>query len=239
MAVWVRVALIVVLAVAMVPLLRLARRSLLAARRSLRLWRAVAHARRSGFDDVRPGPVALRGQVLAIEPLISDETGRRGVYLSYSVDRWAVSAPLGGTSGHWLRAEEKEEAAPFELTDGSRSVLVDPRGAQVLRPGGVTLELPQPGGVVRYSETLIEDHSEVVVIGHAEAHGGFEPSAGYRGHGYRLTVTDRGRGDLTIAPPTGLGRALALQMLARCGGVLLAGAALYLLLSLALRPLFH
>jgi hypothetical protein len=229
----------IALAVLTVPLVHLGLRSLRAAWSSLRLWRAVARARSDEFAEVRPGPVALLGQAIAIEPLVSDETGRRGVYLAYSVDRWALSAGLGGTTGQWLRAEEDEQAAPFELTDGSQSLLVDPRGAQILRPPGLTLEIAQPGGLLRYRESLIEERASLVVVGHAEAHGGFEPSAGYRGHGYRLTVTDGGRGDLTIAPPSTLRRALALRALAGVAGALPAAAAIYLLLAIVLGPNLH
>jgi nucleotide-binding universal stress UspA family protein len=178
-----------------------------AAWRTLRLWRAVRSARADGFGDLAPGAVALRGTVVPIDPIVSEETGRRGVYLAYAVDRWQRGATIGGVSGQWMRAEDDAEAAPFELTDGVASVLVEPAQAKVLHVRPLTVEVPErDGSPMRYHETMIEEGAEVVVVGHATARGGFDPSTAYRGHTLR-TVVAAGEGELVIAP-CGLARSL-------------------------------
>ncbi len=208
----------VVLIAAGLPLLWLARRSLRAAAGNLRLLAAARRATPADFGHLAPGSVALRGRVVAIEPLTSAESGRRGVYLAWSADRWERTSTIGGLSGQWLRTEEDAEAAPFELTDGEQTVLVDPRGARIRNLPVVARELQLPGRV-RYREQMIEDGAELLVIGHAEEHGGFPPSAGYRGHGFRLAVTDGGRGELTLAAPAGFVRQLALAAAGQLLGV--------------------
>ena len=135
---------------------------------------------------------------------------------------------MGGLSGHWVREEDEEEAAPFELSDGERTVLVDPEGALVLRAPVSERELTTPGTLCRYRERLIAEGEELVVVGEAETVGGFDPSDAYRGHGYRL-VMKRGRNGLMVALPRGLGASLVLATLGRAAGVLPAIGALLLL----------
>jgi len=217
----------------LIPFAWLGWRSLRAARPWFTLALACWRARRSGFDGIQPGPVALRGRTLGIDLLTSTETGRKGVYLGFSADRWDRSG-MGGLSGHWVRAEEDEEAAPFELVDASNAaVLVDPEGARVLRAPVLEKELTQPGGgLVRYRERLIPEATELVVVGEAEAVGGFSPSEAYRGHGYRLVVK-QGKDGLTLALPRGLMPSLVLATLGRIAGVLPAiGVAIALFLTL-------
>lgn len=178
-------------------------------------WRAI-RARRGGFDRLPTGPVALRGRVVSIDTLISPETGRKGVYLSYTADRWQRTATLGGLVGQWIRAESDEQAAPFELTDGNASVLVDPHGAMVLVPLEVSL-VPQPdSSLVNYREGIIEEDAELIVMGNAIQKGGFEASSPYRGHSYRSVIrsSDDGRG-LLIAAPRLLQKTLVLRSLVR------------------------
>lgn len=175
--------------------------------RLLRLLRATLTARRRGFHALRPGAVMLRGRVIPIDSLVSPETQRRCVYLEYTADRWEVTSTLGPGTGHWQRAEADAEAAPFELTDGRRSVLVDPRGASFEVAGTqIRQGVQQDGSAVRYSERIIGEGQEVLVLGWAAEEGGFEPSAGYRGHNYRTVVT-RGPDpqlELVVAVPDGL-----------------------------------
>jgi hypothetical protein len=216
--------------VVLVPLGWLAWRSLRETRHWLRLALACRRTRRFGFDAIAPGPVALRGKALAIDLLTSAETGREGIFLGFSADRWDRSG-MGGLSGHWVREEEDEEAAPFELSDGTATVLVDPAGARAMRVPVVERELAQPdGALIRYREQLIGEGEELLVVGEARAIGGFSPSEAYRGHGYRVVVRS-GRDGLTLALPGGLGAALAIGTLGRAAGVLPALCAIALLLA--------
>lgn len=191
----------------------LARCSLAAVTRTAGVLRAVRSARRRDFSDVAPGPISLRGRVLPIDELVSTESGRRGVYLAYSADRWMRTSTMGGLSGQWMRIEENEEAAPFEVTDGQCALLVDPGGATVQAPA-ISSEVCLPGGAVkRYRESVIEAGAEVLVVGQARAGGGFEPRGPYRGHGFRLVITDGGRGELLIVKePRGMMLRLSLQL---------------------------
>jgi hypothetical protein len=216
----------------------LAWRAARAAWRTLRLLRAVRRARDDAFGEISPGPVALRGTVVTIDPIVSEETGRRGAYLGYAVDRWQRGATIGVVSGQWMRAEADAEAAPFELTDGLASVLVEPERARVLRVRPLTVEVPErDGSPMRYHETMIEEGAEVVVVGRAAARGGFDPSTAYRGHTLR-TVVAAGEGELVIASPRGLAPSLLLQGLLQAAGVLPAVAMLLITIAFVSKHLY-
>jgi len=191
----------------------------------VRLHRGTS-ALRSGFADLTPGLVALRGRVVPIDPLVSAETGRVGVYLAYTADRWQKSASLGGIAGHWVRAEADEAAAPFEVADGEASVLVDPKGARVLARESVA-ELSQPDGVVVcYRESLIEVGEEVLILGRASHHGGFDSSSAFRGHTFRVVVSEA-----LIGAPSIVLRSTALAAAGQLLGAIGAIAAAVFLLS--------
>lgn len=184
----------------------------------LSLLARALRAKREGFEQLRPGLVALRGRVAPIDELTSSETGRRGVYLAYTADRWQKTAAMGGLSGHWIRAEADEEAAPFELNDGHHSVLVEPGQARVTVDQTVSRVMQPDGTVVSYREAMIEEGADLLVLGEASEAGGFDPSSTYRGHSFRTVVTAGARGDLRIGPPGSLLRALMLAAASRVLG---------------------
>ena len=205
---------------ATVPALWLGWRALRAVRSSLRLLRLLLRARDSAFSQLRSGPVALRGQVLPIDALESGESGRRGVYLAHTIDRWERGGAIGGVGGgSWLRAEQGEEAAPFELTDGESAVLVEPTGA-TFRVPYVSGEVDAAPTQVRYREAVLEEGAEVVVVGDASPQGGFDPSSAYRGHNLRMVVQASARDGMLIAASRGLTASTLLQLFVRLAGVL-------------------
>jgi hypothetical protein len=205
---------------ATVPALWLGWRALRAVRSSLRLLRLLLRARDSAFSQLRSGPVALRGQVLPIDALESGESGRRGVYLAHTIDRWERGGAIGGVGGgSWLRAEQGEEAAPFELTDGESAVLVEPTGA-TFRVPYVSGEVDAAPTQVRYREAVLEEGAEVVVVGDASPQGGFDPSSAYRGHNLRMVVQASARDGMLIAASRGLTSSTLLQLFVRLAGVL-------------------
>ena len=205
---------------ATVPALWLGWWALRAVRSSLRLLRLLLRARDSAFSQLRSGPVALRGQVLPIDALESGESGRRGVYLAHTIDRWERGGAIGGVGGgSWLRAEQGEEAAPFELTDGESAVLVEPAGA-TFRVPYASGELEAAPTKIRYREAVLEEGAEVVVVGEASSQGGFEPSSAYRGHNLRMVVQTSARDGLLIATTRGLRLSTLLQLVVRLVGVL-------------------
>jgi len=217
---------------ATVPALWLGWWALRAVRSSLRLLRLLLRARDAAFSQLRSGPVALRGQVLAIDALESGESGRRGVYLAHTIDRWERSGAIGGVGGgSWLRAEQGEEAAPFELTDGESAVLVEPSGATVRVPF-VSGELEAAPTRVRYREAVLEEGADVVVVGEAWPQGGFDPSSAYRGHNVRMVMQASARDGLLIAASRGLTWSTLLQLVVQLAGVLPALALLALDLCL-------
>lgn len=198
---------------------------------ALRCLRALRHTlrvlgafRRRGrrLAELRPGTVALRGRAAAIDPLVAEESGRRGVYVAHSADRWVRSTTMGGLSGQWMRAAQEEAAAPFDVTDGERSVLVEPEGATFALSEPPTVVTEAGGAAIRYREAVIEDGDEVVVVGTARERGGFASSSEYRGHSYRLVIgrDPDGRVPLTVVRPQGMLGAFVLQALLRAAGVL-------------------
>lgn len=196
---------VALLGLLLVPALWLGWRAWLSILRALRLLWALARARRDGFGQLKPGRVPLLGQVLPIDPVVSPETGRRGVYLAYAADRWGSSTAIGTLAGQWIPTEAQEEAAPFELTDGRDSLLVDPAGASFWVPEGRPREIEQPDGrLVRYTESMLEEQQPVLVVGRAREVGGFDPSAAYRGHTHRLVLAAREGDPLFIGVPDGL-----------------------------------
>jgi len=198
----------------------LAWRALRAARTSLRLLRSLLRARDDDFSELSQGPVALRGRVVPIDTLLSEESGRRGVYIAHTVDRWQRGDAIGTMGGgSWIRAGEGEEAAPFELSDGETAVLVDPAGA-TFRVPYASGELDAAPTKIRYREAVLEEGAEVVVVGEASSQGGFEPSSAYRGHNLRMVVQTSARDGLLIATTRGLRLSTLLQLVVRLVGVL-------------------
>ncbi len=182
-----------ILSLLMVPAAWLARGGLVGMADAMRGVLGALSPRTEGFDQLPEGRVALRGAVVAIDPIVSPETGRRGVYLTYTADRWGASVPMGRLGGQWLRAEASEEAAPFELTDGKSAVLVEPEGASFELPRDQVVRREQQDGTfIRYQEGMLEEGDEVLVVGTARLVGGFEPSELYRGHNYRVVVCAAG-----------------------------------------------
>ncbi len=170
-----------------------------------------------GFDSLEPGPVALRGRVAPIDPVISPETGEHGIYLTYAADEWGASHAVGRLGGQWLRAEEAEDAAPFELTDGQHSVLVEPEGAEFRIKRDVWVKREQADGkLIRYNEGLIKEGDELLILGTCRVEGGFEPSSGYRGHNYRVVVA----APMSISRPAGQAGRLGMQLAWRLARVL-------------------
>jgi hypothetical protein len=193
------------LALLLAPSLWLGWRARIPILRAARLLWALARARRDGFGRLRPGRVPLLGRVVPIDPVVSPETGRRGVYLAYAADRWGSSTVIGTLAGQWIPTEHREEAAPFELTDGRDALLVDPSGASFLVPEGRPRQIEQPDGrLVRYTESMLEEQQQVLVVGRVRQVGGFDPSATYRGHTYRLVLAARDGDPLFLAAPGGL-----------------------------------
>ncbi len=173
--------------------------------RGLGLLMARINPRRERFDDLPPGKVALRGEVVPLDPLEAPETGQPCVYAAITVDRWDKNATMGGFSGQWLRAEDSEEAAPFKITDGRNTVLVEPDGGQFHAEHVETGERRQDdGSLIRYTERVIRPGDDVLVVGQARQRGGFEPSAAYRGHNYRTVISVAGGELRVIQPPSGL-----------------------------------
>lgn len=177
--------------------------------------------RRGSHDRLETLPVGsylgLRGRVVAIDRIKSPHTDREAVYLERSEEVWDSTPNVMGASGKWVAAAHTEEAAPFELTDGQRSILIDPSGAEVLAPvtrGG------DPRAGIRFTEEAIEPDAEVVVLGHLSEQGGFTPEGGYRGSPFRRVMADGERG-LLIATPGKLVQRLAARLGLR-GGLLLA-----------------
>lgn len=169
--------------------------------------------RQSGFDALEPGPVVLRGRVAPIDPVISPETGERGVYLTYTADEWGASVAIGRLGGQWLRTEEAEEAAPFELTDGEHSVLVEPERAEFKISRDTWVKREQADGkLIRYNEGMVKEGDELLVMGTCRMEGGFDPSAGYRGHNYRVVVASADGAPLRISRPRGQVPSLALVL---------------------------
>ncbi len=172
--------------------------------------------------------MGLRGRVCPIDLLQGPYTGRQGVYLAYTVERWDRTPNVLGYGGKWLCTEHSEEATPFELTDGETVVLVDPHRAEVrVRPVRGEVEVDPP---LLFSEAVIEPDTELTVIGQLTEEGGFDPSAAYRGTSVRPVVA-AGAGGLLLAPPGELARRLAAELLLGpasllLGLLLLAGAAL-------------
>lgn len=175
--------------------------------RGMRLVLAARYAHWHSFDCLETGRVALRGKVVPLDALEAQETGRQCVYVSLTVDRWDKTATMGGFSGQWLRMEDSEEAAPFRLTDGRHSVLVEPDGGRFQVQQAETGQRRQDdGSMIRFSEQVIQQDDEVLVVGQARQRGGFEPSEMYRGHNYR-TVISAGNEELrVIRPPNALTR---------------------------------
>ncbi len=171
----------------------------------LRLVWASRYARQQGFHELKTGSVALRGKVVPLDALEAPETGRPCVYVSLTVDRWDKTATMGGFSGQWLRMEDSEEVAPFKITDGTHSILVEPDGGRFhALPAEPGQRKQDDGSEIRFTEQIIQEGDEVLVVGQAHQRGGFEPSAAYRGHNYR-TVISRGDGELkVIRPPAAL-----------------------------------
>ncbi|MCA9669269.1 MAG: hypothetical protein KC503_26920 [Myxococcales bacterium] len=182
----------------------LGRRATRGLRRSARRLSAVSRARREGFSEVRPGPVALRGVVEPIDLVRSGLSGKQGVYVRTTCERWDDLPNTTGVGGKWVVAHRDEQAAPFELSDGHSAVLIDPEGAEFrvpIRPG----DSNDPE--LRYQEAVLVPGTEVVVVGEARHEGGFEPTSTYRGHTIG-TVVARGRDGLFIAVPSRLGARL-------------------------------
>lgn len=182
----------------------------------LRLVRTRLYALKSGFNRLGSGTVALRGRVVPVDNMEAPESGQPCVYVSLTVDQWGRNATMGGVTGQWLRMEDSEEAAPFQLTDGRHSVLVLPDSGrfqvQRLHKGQ---RLQQDGSLIRYSERLLQEGDEVLVMGQARPRGGFAPSEVYRGHNYRLVV-DAGDGELRVfQPPLAMTGRLMLMVAAR------------------------
>ncbi len=193
----------------------LAWRFLRGAIQSLDFFWNVVRARRNHFNNIKPGPVALIGKVVSMQPLISEETGRKGVYLAYSADKWQAPATTStGIVGQWLRAEQGEQAVPFEITDGNHLIKIDPHQATFLAPN-LLKEFEYAGDRIRYSETLIEEGAEVLVIGQAEVQGGFEASSEYRGHSYQIVVAGKGKRNLEIVDTGGVILRATIQMCLR------------------------
>ena len=175
--------------------------------RRLRLVWAARYAREEDYDDLKTGTVALRGKVVPLDALEAPETGRPCVYVSLTVDRWKNTATMGGFSGQWIRMEAFEEAVPFRLTDGRHSVLVEPDGGRFHVQHTETGQRRQEdGSMIRFTEQIVSEGDEVLVVGQARQRGGFEPSEAYRGHSYR-TVISAGEEELrVIRPPRAMSR---------------------------------
>jgi hypothetical protein len=175
--------------------------------------------------------VGLRGRVCPIDLLKAPYTGREGVYVAYTVERWDRTPNVLGHGGQWLCTEHSEEATPFELTDGETMILVDPHRAEFLARsvrGAVEADPP-----LLFSEAVIEPDAELTVVGQLTEEGGFDPSAAYRGTSVRQVVAAGSRG-LLLAPPRELAKRLAVGLLlgpgaAVVGLLILVGAVLLLL----------
>jgi len=184
------------------------------------LRRLVALRRGRSQEHLAERPVGaylgLRGRVVAIDRIRSPHTDRDAVYIECIEEVWDNTPNVIGAAGKWVAAAHSEEAAPFELTDGERSILVDPSGAEVLAPvtrGGE----PQRG--MRFTEEVIEPDTEVIVLGHLTEQGGFTPEGGYRGSPFRRVMA-LGRRGLLIATPGQLYKRIASRLGLR-GGLLL------------------
>jgi len=212
--------LVVVLAMALVLVLawlgwRLAR----ALRDTLRQTSALRRGRNLPLSNLTPGShVGLRGHAAAIDQLESPASGREAVYLRLTEEIWDATPDMIGAAGKWVCASHREEAAPFELTDGTDSILVDPEGAILLAPAsrGVDRERGR-----RYVEALIAPQDEVVVLGQVTEQGGFAPAGGYRGAPFRRVIARGSRG-LLVATPRLLRRHLLLRLSLLTVGVLVA-----------------
>jgi len=177
--------------------------------------RALRRGRRRRLDSLPVGRhVGLRGRVAAIDRIVSPATGREAVYIDRTEEVWDSTPNVIGAAGKWVCTAHSEEAAPFELTDGERSILVDPEGAEVLGP---VIRGGEAG--TRYTEELIEPGARIVVLGQVTEQGGFIPEGGYRGSPFRRVIA-AGRRGLLIATPDRLRRRLAVR-LGTHGGLLL------------------
>jgi hypothetical protein len=180
----------------------------------LRTFLEVLDAKHDGFDELPHGRVALVGRVVPIDPVVSEESGRRGVYLRCVVDRLVRHTTFNLTGGVWNREGEDAETAPFEITDGKRTVLVDPEGARFEVPLDEPAQFSRNGVLIRYAEAILEEGTEVLVVGEAAEEGGFEPSQTYRGHTLR-TVMRAGRDGLLVAHPSGFSLEIAFRIVWR------------------------
>jgi hypothetical protein len=168
--------------------------------------------------------LGLSGRVAAIDRIESPASGREAVYIDRTEEVWDSTPNVMGAAGKWVCASHSEEAAPFELTDGERSILVDPEGAEVL--GSISR-----GGDAgtRYTEETIEPGARIVVLGQVTEQGGFIPDGGYRGSPYRRVIAAGPRG-LLIATPARLRRRFVVRLGAH--GALLLGLATVAMLAL-------
>ena len=197
----------VILGLALIPL---GRGTLRAWRtlRSLARWRGASRRlRRDGFAELRSGFLALQGRIEPIDPIASSWSDREGVYLAYVTSRWeSVPTMAGVTGGQWVVTQRDEVAAPFELSDGRATVLVEPERAAIFAPTA-TFERSTPARA-RCVEQLLERHQDVIVIGDVTQVGGLTASGTYRGHGFRTVVRAPVHASLLIATPDQLTGAL-------------------------------
>lgn len=161
--------------------------------------------------------VFLRGRVDALDLVDSPLSDARGVYVRAQREAWRAGSTSVQVGGAFHVIDRVEEAAPFRIVSSRASILVDPAQCTVELPGRTWLT----DDGMRCTETVLAPGTDVIVIGRVADEGGFEPSAGYRGHTTRPVVSAGKHGlrilavrSFLVARALGVGAWLALGTLA-------------------------